>query len=109
LHIARFADIPAEDDRTPSNTFRGSFCTTSVRKEPQLLSVLGVCQNLSLGGGGVPLATGVLLLAPQTFAVSWLRLRRATQGARGIPTPPYRLRFRPSAGRFQLRRSPLAL
>src|SRR3954451_19201001 len=62
---------------------------------------------LSLGGVGVPLATGVLIFALATRR-ELAGHRRKSQGARGTPTPPYR-KGRSLAGRLQLRLSPLPL
>ncbi len=50
IAFRRFANIPAEDDRTPSDTLR----------------VNGVCPSVLLGGTGVPWPTGVLFLAQTT-------------------------------------------
>ena len=65
--ISRLRDIQSEDDRTPPQHTAADTYSRD-RENPRISTLLavsrkGVCQELLLGGVGVPWPTGVLLLA----------------------------------------------
>src|SRR3954452_19437371 len=73
----RFANIPAEDDRSPLNPFRRTEPRHEkrfgVRPHPGVAKIGSASdrpdlRRLSPGGVGVPLATGVLIFALQSSA-----------------------------------------